>query len=144
MKETKILDYDDSPNIEKLTDFQLIGILEEKVIYGDRIYEIAKKEVQKRNLSSELLADLKTDYNKEIIGKYSAPTTIYFLLVAVILVLCSQPIIMIIGGLIYFCSIQAIKLRYTFGKKRMELFWNRLNYGLLILIALICCIPFFI
>jgi len=57
-----ILDYGLEDKVSTLTDFQLIGIVSEKVKYPNSIIAPVKAEIEKRKMSPDEISDLKTQY----------------------------------------------------------------------------------
>ncbi len=138
MNQDDILDYGLEDKASTLTDFQLIGIVSEKVIYPNSIIAQVKAEIKKRKISPDEISDLKTKYqcfqkldNQKL--KFKHPFFLGFVLIMIAFQISS---IVSISFLLILISLLAVKVKFEKGIKAEKRIWK--------LLQLFCLISFLI
>lgn len=139
MNTDDILDYGLEDKVSTLTDFQLIGIVSEKVIYPNSIIAQVKAEIEKRKISPDEISNLKTKYQIfQILDNQKSEFKYTFHLGFILILIASTQLFSaaLANLVIVLCSIVAVKQKFEKGIEAEKRIWK--------VVKLFCLISFLI
>lgn len=129
MNEDSILDLSAHSRAKELTDFQLVGVLSEKIKYPPYLIEEIENELKQRNLSALEIDNLRKRYLVPILitdgFRFGKKKLFWLWFVVLFGVAQTNWIPFLVGISIIIVSLVALKKRFTKGLIEVRKVWKR-------------------